>query len=178
VPRRRQAQVVRCPRERLADARARVVQEEQQRVVALPSRLVAVRLGKQYTHVLGLEVFDRVHGRTLGSHGQDALVLLRARQVVAQEVFDEASDGGKAAVPGRRHVAALHFDVVEECEHLVDDDIVEHKPANWSPDPLRHEQEEEAQRVAIGSDRVRAGAAGATQMMGKVRLNQSEQWIL
>lgn len=93
------------------------------------------RVGKQNTHVLGLEVLDRAHGRALGSHGEDALVLLgcdkswrrrcsrRKPRIAARRQFLVAATLPRCASTWSRNAT-----------HLLDDDVVEHELAHRAPD--------------------------------------------
>jgi hypothetical protein len=162
VPRWCEVQIIGCHRERLCDARARVVQKDQERVVAQAGGAAAIGLGEHHPCLLGLEVLDRVHGRALRVHGQDALVLLCARQVVAEQVLDEAANGRESAIARGGSIAALRLDMVEEGDHLIDDDVIESKVAHAPASLLREEQEEEPQRVAIGANCVRTGPSNSS----------------
>ena len=75
-----------------ADARAGVVEEQQQRVIPRAPRRSAVGLCKDRGDDLGLPVGDGPVPGLLRRDREDALVLRGTRDVVAQKVGDEAAD--------------------------------------------------------------------------------------
>jgi len=172
MPWRRETEVVGSHPECLADTRAGVVEEEQERVVPQPGGATAVGLIEEHSHVLGLEVLDEPLASALGTDRENAAVLLGARKVVAKEMLDEASDCGESAITGRGLISPNHLDVIEEGKHSLDDDVVEteatdgaatdagrdHEPGEIGPAPTLREQEGE-KRPQRRARRTRAPSA-------------------
>lgn len=77
MPWRRQAKIIGPHAERLADPRPRIVEEEQQCVVARTGWTAAIGLSEKDLDVLWLEVLDETLVCPLGRDRKDAAVLLR-----------------------------------------------------------------------------------------------------
>ena len=103
----------------LAHPGAAVVEEQQQRVVAPSVGGAPIRLGDDRAHVVGLEVGRRPLPRLLRRDRQHPRVLLRVRQIVAEQMLEEAADRGAPAVARGGRVRALGLDVIEEVRDRV-----------------------------------------------------------
>src|ERR1041384_1499594 len=172
---RREMEIVVCHPERFADARASVVKEKQQGMIAQTREATAIGLVEQHPHVLGLQVFDCALTSPLGSNREYASVLLGMHEVMAQEMLCEAPYGGEAAVSCCGLIAASSLDMIEERKHVVDDDVVDRERVDRAAEVLRQEYEEEPQRMAVGAQRVRARAAHPSEMGVEVRLHERQQ---
>ena len=73
---RSQVEIGRRERERLADARTRVVQKQQQGVVALSQGSAPIRLGEDGSHLLRLEILDDASPGLLASKRENPLGIL------------------------------------------------------------------------------------------------------
>jgi hypothetical protein len=156
VTRGREVQIACRELERLADARARVVQEQQQGVVALTQRGASIGLGEDGAHLLGLEVLDDASSRLLASERKNSLVLGSTGDIVPQQVFDEATDGGQPAIAGTRRVAPRGFEIVQEREDTVNGDVVETKVGDGAMGASVEKQEEETEAVSVGAHGARS----------------------
>jgi hypothetical protein len=158
--------------ERLADPRAGVVEEEKQRMVALTRGTPPVGLLKENAHVFRLQVIDGADRGTLRAHSEDASILLGARDIVAKEVLYEPAHRGETAIACGRPIAAGDLDVVEECEHLIDGNVVEPEATDRATHTSCQEEEEEAERMPVRANRVWAGATNSAQVIIEVRLDE------
>lgn len=161
----------------LGDTRARIEEQQQERVVANARGRPSVGLLQDRSNVLRLKVGDHAAAGTLRANCQDALVLTGTSDITAKEVFNEPMERGQTAVAGRGCVSSRHLQVVEEGENGFHSDVVELETGDGPAHMLREEQQEEAKGVTIGSDRVRARAASALQVVPKVRLDLSKDAI-
>jgi hypothetical protein len=169
--------ICRCERERLADARTGVVEEDEEDVVTEARRRAALGLGEDCTYLLGLEVRDGAPTRLLRADGEDALVLLRAREVVPEKRLDESSDGGEPAVARAGAIAARRFEIVEKGEHALDRDVIEPEVRDRTASAPCEEEKEEAQGIAVRSHGVWAGSSHAAQVLVDVRLDEREERV-
>ena len=175
MPGRCQVKIGRRERERLADASTRVVQEQQQGVVALSERSAPIRLGENGTHLLGLEVLDDACPGLLASKRENPLVLRRTSDVVSEQVLDEAADGGQPAIAGGRRIAPSRFEIIQEGEYGVDGDVIDAKVRDGATRACAEEQEEKAEGVAIRAHGVCARAANPAQMIVDVGLDENQE---
>ena len=112
-------------RKYFADSGACVVEKEQQGAVTPAGPRARVWASEDRAHLFGLEVGDGASTRLLRSDGQNALVLLRSRDVVTEEMLRQSADSGEAAVASRGGISTTRLEVVQKGEHVFDGDIIE-----------------------------------------------------
>src|SRR5258708_10079929 len=100
LPRWHELEVVPSDARGLAYAGAAVVEEQQQRVVAPSGGRAPVWFGDDRAHVVGFEIRRRLLPSLLRRDRQYSRLLQRAGQVVADQMLEEAADGGTPAVAG------------------------------------------------------------------------------
>jgi len=159
----------------LTDSGTRVVEEEEKSEVACTAGGRRIRLGDQSTGLLWFQIGRSADLRTLGGDREDPAVLLSSRQVMAEKVRHEATDGGEPAVARGRTVPTCRFDVIQESQDHLGSDVVQMKFGDGPTQVLSREQKEEAKRVAVGTHGVIAGAADGAQMTLEEGLHQGEQ---
>ncbi len=156
--------------DQLGHAQSRLDREQQQGVIAPPGPGRAVR-GAEEGLDLGLgQERDEVAGEALGWNGQHSADRLRVLGMAQGGVPEQRTDGRQAGIPGPDAVAPIALEVVEEGadERRVDLADIERR---WScPGAVGGERQEQAERVAIGGDRLRARLALPDEPIGEERL--------
>jgi transposase len=147
---------------RLADARAGVVEEHEQRVITRADRCRPIGLREDRGDHLRLPVGRGPRPRLLRVNGEDSLVLRGAGDVVPQEVLDKSVYRGEAAVACRGRVVAGGLDVSEEREDGVDRNVVEAERGDRTTPPLGEKQHEQPQGVTVRTHGVPTGAANTS----------------
>ncbi len=147
-------QVANAEAECFGDAGAGVVQEEKQRMIARTCRSLLIGLSKEDPHLLRLEVRHDSGVSLLRRKSEDTLVLVSAREIVSQQMRDEASNRGEPIIARRHGIAARRFDVIEELEDCFLTDIVESKLIERAAGLLGNEKEEEAKSVLECANRM------------------------
>jgi hypothetical protein len=117
----------------LGDARARIEEQQEERVITNARGRAAVGLCQDRTNLLGLEVGDHATASALRTNGQDALVLAGARDVASEKVLNEPMDCGEPAVTRGGRVTARRLEVVEERENSFHADVVELEAGDVAP---------------------------------------------
>jgi hypothetical protein len=91
----------------LTDARSGVVQQEQQSVVAEPGRLGLIRLRDNLFNLIRFEILGHGDMCALAWDRQHALILVSPRQIMLDQMLEEAADRSKPHVPTGYHVGSL-----------------------------------------------------------------------
>jgi hypothetical protein len=91
----------------LADARSCVVQQEQQCVVAQAGRGGTIGLRENLFYLLGLKILGHWDMRPFAWNRQHALILIGPRQIMLDEMLEEAADRGEPHVPASNCVGTL-----------------------------------------------------------------------
>jgi hypothetical protein len=159
----------------LADARALVVEERQERVVPCAGHARAIGLREDRRDDLGLPVIGGARPCLLRAYRENSSVLRRTSDVVSKQVLNEAADCRESAVAGRWAVVARRFNVVEKGQHRVGGDVVEREARDRSTAPLGDKQKEEAKCEAVRANSVATRAADATEMVGEICLKEAEE---
>jgi hypothetical protein len=123
----------------------------------------------------GVEILDNASARSLRADVKDALILACVRDIVSNQVLDEATDGGKPAVARSRRVGARRLKMIKELQHRLRTNVINLKAMDLPFDAPGQEQEEETQCVAVGADRVRTGTSRTPEMGVEVRLYELRQ---
>jgi len=106
--------VFRAYAQRFADPGAGVVQKEKQCMISATAQTRSIRLRKNIFDLLGFEILCGRDPRSLARDGQHPLILLCTRQIVLQEMLEEAANRRQANITTARCVGALSFQVREE----------------------------------------------------------------
>jgi transposase len=175
LPRSDQLQVVPPHASNFADTGTAVVEEQQQRVVAPAVARAPVWHAEDQPGVLRFEIGSRPLPRLLCRDGQHTHVLQRVRQVIAQQVLEEAADRCPAAVARGWRVRPFELDVIEEARHRVGVEIAQLQGGDASAALVGDELEQQRQCVSVSADGVNAGASLPWQVLGEVRFDLREQ---
>ena len=97
------------------------------------------------------------------------------RQIVAQEVLEEATDRRPAAIACRSAIRSLHLDVIQEARYRIGINVTKLQGRNPFAALLGDESEQHRQRIAVGTDGVDACTSLPWQVLREVRLHLSEQ---
>ena len=106
---------------------------------------------------------------------KDTGILHRAGQVMAQEMLEEAANGGTPAVARRRRVRAAGLDVIEEGGDRVRVERLQRQRREVPVVALCDELEQQLQRISVGTNGVGACPPLARQILDEERLNEREQ---
>jgi hypothetical protein len=110
-----------------------VVEQKQQGQIARGVRCLRVHGSDDCTGLFGFQIVDDANDRPFRCNSQDSTILIRACDVVPEQVLDEAPEGRQAAVPACRGITPLGFDMVQEAEYRFGPDIIQaqlcHRPA-------------------------------------------------
>src|SRR5882724_11918997 len=177
LPRTIQTEVAGAHRQRFADPGARIVEEQEQRMVTTATWRTGVDCSNHGPGLIRLEVCDCSVSRPFGTNRQYAPVLAGARDVVLQKVLYEATDGRQPTVPRHGGVAALRFDVVQEFQHGFGLNVIEIEICDCFAFVASQEQEEQLQRVAVGPYGVAASSPSGAQIVEEEALGQGEERI-
>lgn len=97
------------------------------------------------------------------------------RQIVTDEVLEEAADGGTAAVTCDGRVGPVGLDVIEEVTDRLGVEVAQFERGDAPTRALRNELEQQLQSVPVGADRMYAGAALTRQILAEERFDEGEQ---
>jgi hypothetical protein len=111
----------------------------------------------------------------LGWNGKDTGILHRAGQVIAQQMLEEAADGGTPAVARRCRVRAAGLDVIEEDSDRVRVESLDHQCREVPVMALCDEFEQQLQRISVGTNSVGACPSLARQILDEERFDEREQ---
>jgi hypothetical protein len=170
-------EVSQAQRQCFADAGTGVVEEQEQRAITEAIRRLWIDSGDHGAGLLWLEVRGGTNDRTLRGSRQDSPVLLGSRDIVPQQVIDEAANGREAAVARHHAVAPRRLDVIQERKNRLHTDVVEPKIGNRATRLLREEAEEQCQRIPVRPDGVFARPAHSTEVLVEESLHQGEELI-
>ena len=98
-----------------------------------------------------------------------------AGDIVPEKMLHEAAHRRQAAVSGDCGVAALRFDMFQKRQNRVGSYIVEGQTCNRLVLVVRQEQEEQLQRVAVGSHGMGARTTCLTEILLKEVLRGTQQ---
>ena len=93
-------------------------------------------------------------------------------RVAVTDVLKEGANGSKPCIPRPDGVRASLLKMIEKTEDGFAVQVVESKPARRSSAPLRDENEEELESIAIGGNCGRAGPSLSSETVTEVGLKQ------
>jgi hypothetical protein len=146
-------------RKRFGHAGSSVVEEQQQRTIPITMPRARIDCSDQRTCLLRLQVRHSSPRGPFGLYGKDGAVLPSAGDIVSEKILYEAPHRRQTAVTSDCGVATLRFDMFQKRQDRVCSNIVECQTCNRFVLMARKEQEEELQRIAVGSHGMGAGTA-------------------
>ena len=149
------------------DARAGIVEEEEEGVFDPAPRRPAVRNLEQRFHLGLAEPADRLRRCLLGGDGADTCAPLEMSGVAAGDEAGEGADRRQALVAGLRGAAAVILDMVEELSHAPGREIVHRKPLDRLTGLGADEREKEGEGVAVTLLRVAGEVALGDDVFGQ-----------
>lgn len=135
--------------ERLLDARAGIVEEGEERVVALPLDRRAIGLRQNGLHLLGLQIARRMDRRFLHGHVQNLSALLDSRRFAVSNEAEEATQCGQATVARANRISAFLLGVLQEGLDLGGRQVAQCELGYRPASALSHEPEEPGAREGL-----------------------------
>jgi len=99
-------------RQRFADARSRVIEKQQQGVIAFPITTPTINGGDHRTGLFRFQISGGPSWCFFVANRENATVLTGPRYIVPQEVLHKTANRGKTAIPGNRSVPSMRFDMI------------------------------------------------------------------
>ena len=154
---------------------ARLERKQEQRVIppSCPCRTVWSR--EQRRDLLCIKERHRAFHITLVRHRQNALAVEQPGRIGHRDIAEERADRGKPGVAAARAVAPRRLGVDEEVGDQIGIDILNREFDRGFAMPRTREPHEQAERIAVACDRVRAGFHLDAQPVGEEALDQRRQ---
>ena len=161
----------------LAHPGAGIVEKQQEGMVARPAGRLVIHLVQDEVYILRFQI--GCWGRTgpLGGQRQDPLVLLGMYRILADQMLAKAMDGREPTVAGRGAIAAHGLQVGQKCGNRLDLERSGLQIRNRAAPRLCQIDQQQAQRIAVGMHRPRAGPTGTLQVLAEKGLEQMREWI-
>ena len=145
--------------EQLLDARAGVVQQGEQHIVALAVDRRAIHLRQQVGELGFGEVAEQRTRGLLDGNGQHALTREGALGMVVEDVPEEAVNRGQARIAGPYRIAPRRFEVREKLQDQIWGQILDLQRRDRSVTGSGSESQQQLEGVAIRRGGVRADIA-------------------
>jgi len=161
----------------LADTGTGIVQEEQQRVVALPGGNAAIGLLQEQSHVVRFKIARRVRRASLGRQSQDTCILARPHRILTQGVLKKATQGDPATIARGDPILAVLLEMLEKRRNVVGLKIVDAQPVDSNLAAVGKELEKKFKCISVGRNGVDAGAPNLLQVFAEKRLHESKKRV-
>ena len=131
------------------DASPGIVEEEKQRVFALPSTVLAVRNREHRFHLLPRQPADRRQHRLLRGDRADVAAPFDLCGIAASHKAGEGPDGGEPLIARPDGTSALLLEMGKEFQYKCRGEVLHGQAFDGLPDLSAREGQEQLERVAI-----------------------------